>query len=413
MKNKISILGLGYVGLPLAVSLSKFYNVYGFDISSSRIEELKNGIDKNKEILKKDVINKNLNFFHIENIENYSADAFIVTVPTPVYSNLKPNLTFLYEACRSIGKVLKKDNLVIIESTVAPGTTENFCINILSRFSNIPSKKIKICFSPERANPGDKNNILKNVTKVISGNSKQAVLGAFTIYKKIVKKIHISKSIQEAELSKIIENAQRDVNISFMNEVMKISEVYGLNYNDVLDTCKTKWNFVDFKPGLVGGHCVPVDPYYLIDDLKKKKFKSHIISNSRIFNENFTKYIANRIFKLLKNRKMKILFLGINFKNNILDLRNSKYLELINILKKKLNVSLYNFNYINKIKNINLVELNDINKFEVYIIGTKNAQVNNILKKINFFSNKKKIIISLFNTKLSFNKIKNLNLINL
>jgi UDP-N-acetyl-D-galactosamine dehydrogenase len=198
-----------------------------------------------------------------------------------------------------------------------------------------------------------------------------------------------------------------------MNEVMKISEVYGLNYNDVLDTCKTKWNFVDFKPGLVGGHCVPVDPYYLIEDLKKKNFKSHIISNSRSFNENFTKYIANRIFKLLKNRKMKILFLGINFKNNVLDLRNSKYLELINILKKKLNVSLYNFNYINKIKNINLVELNDINKFEVYIVGTKNAQVNNILKKINFFSNKKKIIITLFNTKLSFNKIKNLNLINL
>jgi UDP-N-acetyl-D-galactosamine dehydrogenase len=413
MKSRISIIGLGYVGLPLAVSLAKFYNVYGFDISSSRIEELKNGIDKNKEILKKNIINKDLNFFHIKNIENYSADVFIVTVPTPVYSNLKPNLTFLYEACRSIGKVLKRNNLVIIESTVAPGTTENFCTNILSRFSNIPIKKIKICFSPERANPGDKNNTLKNVTKVISGNSKEAVSGAFKIYKKIVKKIHISKSIKEAELSKIIENSQRDLNISFMNEVMKISEVYKLNYKDVLDTCKTKWNFINFRPGLVGGHCIPVDPYYLMDDLKKKKFKSYIISNSRRFNENFTKYIANRILKLLKNKKKNILFLGINFKENVLDFRNSKYLELINFLKKKHSVALYNFDYKNKVKNINLVELNDVQKFDVYIIGPINSQINNILKKIKHSSINKKIIISLFDNKLKIKNNKNLNLINL
>jgi UDP-N-acetyl-D-galactosamine dehydrogenase len=413
MKNKISIIGLGYVGLPLAVSLSKFYNVYGFDISNKRIEELKNGIDKNKEILKKDIANKNLKIFHIRDIEYYSADIFIVTVPTPVYANLKPNLTFLYKACESIGKVLKKNNIVIIESTVAPGTTEGFCINILSKFSNIPTSKIKICFSPERANPGDKINILKNVTKVISGNSKEAILAAYKVYQKIVKKIHISKSIKEAELSKIIENAQRDLNISFMNEVMKISEVYGLNYNDVVNTCKTKWNFVDFKPGLVGGHCVPVDPYYLINDLKIRKFKSYIISNSRRFNENFTKYIANRIFKLLKNRKKKILFLGINFKDNVLDLRNSKYLELIKILNKKYNVSLYNFDYTNKVKNIKLVELNDINKFDVYIVGTKNPQVNNLLKKIRFSPQRKKILITLFNNKFTFKKNKNLSLINL
>jgi UDP-N-acetyl-D-galactosamine dehydrogenase len=283
----------------------------------------------------------------------------------------------------------------------------------LSKFSNIPRHKIKICFSPERANPGDKNNILKNVTKVISGNSKKAISVAFRIYKKIVKKIHISKSIQEAELSKIIENAQRDLNISFMNEVMKISEVYKLDYKGVLATCKTKWNFINFNPGLVGGHCIPVDPYYLIDDLKKRRFKSYIISNSRRFNENFTKYIAKKIFNFLQNKRRNILFLGINFKENVLDFRNSKYLELINILKKKHSVSLYNLGYKNKIKNINLVDLKDIKKFDVYIVGPINSQVNNILKKITYSLRSKKIIISLFNDNLVLKKNKNLNFINL
>jgi UDP-N-acetyl-D-galactosamine dehydrogenase len=412
MKGKISIIGLGYVGLPLAVSLSKFYHVYGFDISINRVEELKNGIDRNQEILKKDIVNENLKFFHVKDIEKYSADVFIVTVPTPVYSNFKPNLTSLYQACKSVGKVLKKNNLVIIESTVAPGTTEGFCLNILSKFSNISRQKIKICFSPERANPGDNINVLKNVTKVISGNCEEAISTACKLYKKIVKKIHISKSIKEAEFSKIIENAQRDVNISFMNEVMKISEVYKLNYKDVLDTCKTKWNFINFRPGLVGGHCIPVDPYYLIDDLKKKKFKSYIISNSRRFNENFTKYIANRILKLLKNKKKNILFLGINFKENVLDFRNSKYLELINFLKKKHSVALYNFDYKNKVKNVNLVELNDVQKFDVYIIGPINSQINNILKKIKHSVRNKRIIISLFDNKLKIKNNKNLKLIN-
>jgi UDP-N-acetyl-D-galactosamine dehydrogenase len=276
-------------------------------------------------------------------------------VPTPVYANFKPNLTYLYNACKAISKILKKDNLVIIESTVAPGTTENFCINTLSKFSKISGHKINICFSPERANPGDNKNILSNVTKVISRNSKKSIKRAIAIYKKVVKKIHVSTSIMEAELSKIIENAQRDLNISFMNELMKISEIYGLDYNDVLQTCKTKWNFIDFRPGLVGGHCVPVDPYYLIEDLRLRKFKLSIISNSRRFNENFTKYIAYRISKILKNKKQKILFLGINFKDKVLDVRNSKYLELLKILKKKYKykISLFNFNYENKIKNIN------------------------------------------------------------
>jgi UDP-N-acetyl-D-galactosamine dehydrogenase len=412
MKDKISIIGLGYVGLPLAVSLSNFYHVYGFEVSKNRIEELKKGIDKNKEISKKKILNKNLEFINIKDIENYVSDIFIVTVPTPVYTNFKPDLTYLYNACTAISKILKKDNLVIIESTVAPGTTENFCLNILSKFSKIPRHKVNICFSPERANPGDNKNILSNVTKVISGNSKISIKRAEVIYKKVVKKIHVSKSIMEAELSKIIENAQRDLNISFMNELMKISEVYGLDYKDVIQTCKTKWNFIDFKPGLVGGHCVPVDPYYLIEDLRLRKFKSSIIANSRRFNENFTQYIADRISRILKNKKQKILFLGINFKDKVLDIRNSKYLELLKILKKKYKVSLFNFNYQNKIKNINLVELKDINKFNVYIIGAQNLRINALLRKIVSITKTKKTLISLFNNDLKL-KGNNLNLINL
>ena len=412
MKDRIAIIGLGYVGLPLAVSLSSFYNVYGFEVSSNRIEELKKGIDKNKEILKKKILNKNLEFLNIKDIKNYYADIFIVTVPTPVYANFKPDLTYLYDACKAISEILKRDNLVIIESTVAPGTTENFCLSILSKFSKIPRKKINICFSPERANPGDNKNTLNKVTKVISGNSKKSIERADQMYKKIVKKTHISKTIKGAELSKILENAQRDLNISFMNEVMKISEVYGLDYKDVLQTCKTKWNFIDFMPGLVGGHCIPVDPYYLIEDLKLRKFKSTIIANSRRFNENFTNYISDRISKILKNKKKKILFLGVNFKDKVLDIRNSKYLDLIRILNKKYNVSLFNFNYKDRIKNINLAELKDINKFDVYIVGALNFEVNTLLKKIVKTIKTKKILVSLFNNDLKF-KNNNLTLISL
>lgn len=406
MKDKISIIGLGYVGLPLAVSLSDFYHVYGFEVSTNRIEELKKGIDKNKEISKKKILNKNLKFINIKDIENYVSDIFIVTVPTPVYANFKPNLTYLYNACKAISKILKKDNLIIIESTVAPGTTEKFCVNILSKFSKIPSHKINICFSPERANPGDNKNILSNVTKVISGNSKKSIKRAIAIYKKVVKKIHVSKSIMEAELSKIIENAQRDLNISFMNELMRISEVYGLDYNDVLQTCKTKWNFIDFKPGLVGGHCVSVDPYYLIEDLKKKKFKTTIISRTRNYNEKFVVYIAKKIIEIINKQKIKkILFYGISFKDNVLDLRNSKYLEIINIISKKYKITAYLEKNQKLFKKFDSTYLLDINKYNIFIIGSKNNQTKKIIKKIiNKRSNPKKIVISLFDENKYFKK---------
>jgi UDP-N-acetyl-D-galactosamine dehydrogenase len=406
MKDKISIIGLGYVGLPLAVSLSDFYHVYGFEVSTNRIEELKKGIDKNKEISKKKILNKNLKFINIKDIENYVSDIFIVTVPTPVYANFKPNLTYLYNACKAISKILKKDNLIIIESTVAPGTTEKFCVNTLSKFSKIPSHKINICFSPERANPGDNKNILSNVTKVISGNSKKSIKRAIAIYKKVVKKIHVSKSIMEAELSKIIENAQRDLNISFMNELMRISEVYGLDYNDVLQTCKTKWNFIDFKPGLVGGHCVSVDPYYLIEDLKKKKFKTTIISRTRNYNEKFVVYIAKKIIEIINKQKIKkILFYGISFKDNVLDLRNSKYLEIINIISKKYKITAYLEKNQKLFKKFDSTYLLDINKYNIFIIGSKNNQTKKIIKKIiNKRSNPKKIVISLFDENKYFKK---------
>ena len=395
MKNKICIIGLGYVGLPLATSLANYHQVIGVDISKKRVEDLKRGYDQNKEISKKKILNKNLKFYENKDLKDNKFDIFIITVPTPVNQIKKPNLSSLIDACKLISKFFKKRNLLIVESTVSPGTTENICKKIISNYSKIKNKDIQICFSPERINPGDKKNTLNKINKVISGNSRVAIKKAYTIYKKIVKKVYIADNIKSAEISKIFENAQRDVNISLMNELLKICELYNIDYNEVLRICSTKWNFSYFKPGLVGGHCVPVDPYYLLEDLKKKKFKSHIIKNSRDYNEKFVKFIAEKITaftRKIKNKK--ILFCGISFKNNVLDTRNSKYFELYNILKKKNNITLYEKN------------INNLQSYNIYIFGSYNLKTNNLINKIKKMKNKK-IVISLFND-LNLKNINNL-----
>ncbi len=385
MKNKICIIGLGYVGLPLATSLANNNHVVGVDISKKRIENLKKGYDQNQEISKKSILNKNLKFYENEDLKNNNFDIFIITVPTPVNKIKKPDLSALINACKFVSKFFKKKNLLIIESTVSPGTTENICKKIISNYSKIKNNDIQICFSPERINPGDKKNTLNKINKVISGNSKAAIKKAYTIYKKIVKKVFIADNIKSAEISKIFENAQRDVNISLMNELLKICELYNIDYNEVLRICSTKWNFSYFKPGLVGGHCVPVDPYYLLEDLKKKKFKSQIIKNSRDYNEKFVKFIAEKIIVLTKKIKnKKILFCGINFKNNVLDTRNSKYFDLYKILKMKNKITLYQKNITN------------LQNYNIYIFGSYNLKTNYLINKIRKGKNKK-IVISLFN----------------
>tara|TARA_B100001057_G_scaffold489363_1_gene575463 strand:- start:3233 stop:4456 length:1224 start_codon:yes stop_codon:yes gene_type:complete len=400
MKSNILVIGLGYVGLPLALSLSKYYNVFGFDISKKRVNELKRGYDCNKETSKNLILKSKIKFFYDDKEYDYKTNVFIVTVPTPVNAKNKPNLKSLISACKFISKKVKKNDLIIIESTIAPGTTENYCLKLISKGSKVKKKDLNICFSPERINPGDKINNLNNLVKIISGNSKKTIKLASKIYEKITKKVLPADSIKSAELAKIVENAQRDLNISFMNEVYKICDLYKLNYKHVLSLCKTKWNFINFHPGLVGGHCVPVDPYYLIDAIKKKGFKSELIEISRKVNENFVNYISTKILKIIKPIKNKnILFHGINFKDNVFDRRNSKF----DLIYKK----------IKKIYYSNLILLDDIKynkkfnseKYNILIIGSKNLKTQRIINNFKKNKNSNKILINIFgNIKLRSNK---------
>ncbi len=407
MKNNILVIGLGYVGLPLAINLSKYYKVIGFDKSIKRIIELKKGKDRNEEVSKNEILKSKIKFSFDEKELNSKIDTFIITVPTPVNAKKKPDIRNLISACKLISKKIKKNNLIIIESTIAPGTTEDVCLDLISKKSKVNRRDLNICFSPERINPGDKINNLKNLVKIISGNSKKSINSAFKIYKKVSKKVVLADSIKAAELAKIVENAQRDLNISFMNELYKICDLYKLNYKHVLSLCKTKWNFVDFQPGLVGGHCVPVDPYYLIESIKKKGFKSEVLSLSRKVNENFVDYISNKILKFLKPiKKKKIFFYGINFKDNVLDRRNSKfyliYKNLEKIYKKKLTLG----------DDINDGKAIDFRKYNVLITGSKNSKTYKIINRFKRNNNSKKIIINIFGH-LSLTSNKKLRIINI
>lgn len=407
MKNNILVIGLGYVGLPLALSLSKHHNVYGFDKSIKRINDLKKGQDYNKETLKKEIKKSNIKFLSNENDINNQINVFIVTVPTPVNIKKKPDIRNLISACKLISKKVKKDDLIIIESTVAPSTTENICLNLISNNSKIKKKDLNICFSPERINPGDKKNNLKNLNKIISGNSSKSIRLAKKIYEKVAKKVVIADSIKSAELAKIIENAQRDLNISFMNELYKICDLYKLDYKHVLSLCKTKWNFIDFEPGLVGGHCVPVDPYYLIEDIKKKGLRSDVLALSRKVNENFVDYISKKIIKIIKNIKHKnIFFYGVNFKDNVYDKRNSKFFSIFKNIKKVYNKQIILGDDIKFKKKI------DLKKYNIIITGSKHSETYKIINKFKRDQKSKKIIINIFgNLKLSSDK--NLKVINI
>lgn len=406
-KYKISIIGLGYVGLPLAASLSKYFEVSGFDISNERIEELKKKFDRNKEV--KSSLLHDINFDNIKNLKKNYFDIFIITVPTPVYPNKKPDLNCLISACEAVAIAMKKKSIVIIESTVAPGMTNGICAKILSKYSKIKNIKNNLAFSPERANPGDQKNILKNVTKVISSNNNKTLKIIKNVYSKIVKKIHNASSIEEAELAKIVENTQRDINIAYINEIMKISEIYKLDYRKLIKTCSTKWNFIKFKPGLVGGHCIPVDPYYLIDDLKKKKIQSFIIKNSRKFNESFVDFIVKKInsYLTIKNFK-KVIFTGLSFKDNVIDIRNSKYLEIFNKIKYKKKIFVLSGEN-KEIKSINKINSISEHKFDAIIVGSYNDYSKKILNYIN--KNYKKITIIKIFGDINFKNKKNFKII--
>lgn len=344
--KKIAIIGQGYVGLPLAIAFSEFFPVIGFDINETRITELKGGIDRTLEMDSDELKRARDLFISSNHSKGYDASAsvqdiadanvYIVTVPTPIDSYNSPDLSPLLAASKMIGQLLKAGDLVIYESTVYPGCTEEECIPVLEKASGLKfNQDFFVGYSPERINPGDKVNSLQKVMKVTSGSTPEAGLAVDALYKTIIEAgTHLAPSIKVAEAAKVIENAQRDVNISFMNELALIFDRVGIDTQDVLDAAGTKYNFLRFKPGLVGGHCISVDPYYLAQKATQLGYHPHVILSGREVNDHIASFIASKVVKLMiqKNIKFegaKALVLGITFKENCPDIRNSKVIDMI------------------------------------------------------------------------------------
>ena len=342
MNTKIAIIGLGYVGLPLAHAFSTKYKVVGFDIAQWRIDELKKGIDRTLELSEaqvKEAIDNGMEFTDDPN-DIADCNIYIVTVPTPIDEHKRPNLTPLIKASETIGKVLKKDDIVIYESTVYPGATEERCVPILEKFSGLKFNEDFYCgYSPERINPGDKEHTVTKILKVTSGSTPEIAKKVDQLYASIITAgTHLAPSIKVAEAAKVIENAQRDINIAFVNELAIIFNKLGIDTNAVLEAAGTKWNFLPFKPGLVGGHCIGVDPYYLTYKAQEIGYNPEIILAGRRLNDNMGIYVANQVIKLMikKGHKIegaKVLVLGITFKENCPDIRNSRVIDVINELK--------------------------------------------------------------------------------
>jgi len=346
---KIVVIGMGYVGLPLALLLSKKNNVIGYDINSKKINQLKRSIDNTNEVEKK-IFNKAKKIL-FTNDTSYlkNSDFFIIAVPTPIKKNKEPDLRLLKKATILVAKNIKNQSVVILESTVFPGTTENICVPIIKKISKLEYinknsfknnvKGFYCGFCPERVNPGDKEHTIDKITKVISGSNQYAIKKINNLYKSICKKIYISNSIKTAEAAKIIENTQRDINIALINELSKIFKLLKIDTREVLATAGTKWNFSKYFPGMVGGHCIGVDPYYLTYKSKSVGFKPNVILAGRKINDGMSNYILKNILKLYKKKninyiKSKILFVGCSFKENVTDTRNSKSIELIKKLHK-------------------------------------------------------------------------------
>jgi UDP-N-acetyl-D-glucosamine/UDP-N-acetyl-D-galactosamine dehydrogenase len=334
--EKIAIIGLGYVGLPLAVEFGKVIDVVGFDINQGRIAELKSGIDRTLEVDKQELQSaKKLTFsFQAQDIKE--ANYFIVTVPTPVDEYRKPDLTPLESASRAVGSVLKKGDIVIYESTVYPGCTEEVCVPILEKVSGLKFNVDFYCgYSPERINPGDKLHRVADIKKVTSGSTPEIAEKVDQLYKRIIKAgTYKASSLKVAEAAKVIENSQRDINIAFVNELALIFQRIGIDTHEVLEAASTKWNFLPFKPGLVGGHCIGVDPYYLTYKAESLGYHPEVILSGRRINDTMGIYIANEVIKLMARNRLpiyggKALVLGLTFKENCPDIRNSKVVDVV------------------------------------------------------------------------------------
>lgn len=355
---KIAVIGLGYVGLPLAVEFARHFSVTGFDINATRVEQLKNGQDQTREVepelLQQVAVemhgerNKGL-FCSCQLSDIAHCDVYIITVPTPVDKYNRPDLTPLYRASETVGKVLKTGDIVVYESTVYPGVTEDECVPVLEKVSGLKFNEDFFCgYSPERINPGDKVHTVTKIQKITSGSTPEVADKVDELYRHIiVAGTHKAASIKVAEAAKVIENAQRDINIAFVNELAKIFNRMNIDTHDVLAAAATKWNFLPFKPGLVGGHCIGVDPYYLAQKAQEVGYHPEIILAGRRLNDGMGGYVAHEVVKLMirKNIPIKhsdILVLGITFKENCPDVRNTRVVDIIRELKSYLaNVTVY------------------------------------------------------------------------
>ena len=382
---KIAVVGLGYVGLPLAVEFGKNRNVIGFDINSERINDLNNKVDSTLEISSEDLLqSKKLSFTNdVDNISK--CNVFIITVPTPIDKNNSPNLIPLRKASEMIAKILKKGDLVIYESTVYPGATEEVCVPILSDISNLEfNKDFFVGYSPERINPGDKENTLTTIKKITSGSTPEIASYVNELYLSIILAgTHLASSIKVAEAAKVIENTQRDLNIAVINEFAKIFNTLNIDTQEVLDAAGTKWNFLHFKPGLVGGHCISVDPYYLTHKAKEVGYQPEVILAGRRINDGMGSYVATQLVKELSRKKIRIdeaniLILGFTFKGDCPDVRNTKIIDVYKELcSYNMNVDVHDHwaskTEVKKNYGINLLNKLDHDKYDAIVIAVDHS----------------------------------------
>ena len=341
--KKLAIIGLGYVGLPLCIEFAKKYPTVGFDILQRRVDELRKGRDRTLEVddVELQAVNAETGLQYTTSLDDIAdCNVYIVTVPTPIDKNRRPDLRPLLGASETVGKVLKKGDIVIYESTVYPGATEDDCVPVLEKFSGLKFNEDFFCgYSPERINPGDKEHRVTTIKKVTSGSTPEIARQVDDLYKSIITAgTHLAPSIKVAEAAKVIENAQRDVNIGFVNELSMIFNKMGIRTCDVLEAAGTKWNFLPFKPGLVGGHCIGVDPYYLTQKAQELGYNPEMLLAGRRINDNMGIYVANQVVKLMIRKSQKVegarvLVLGIVFKENCPDIRNSRVIDVIRELQ--------------------------------------------------------------------------------
>tara|TARA_B100000674_G_C37946800_1_gene965304 strand:+ start:1270 stop:2532 length:1263 start_codon:yes stop_codon:yes gene_type:complete len=415
VKIKVGVLGLGYVGLPLAVELSKNKKVVGYDINSKRIAHLNKNIDHNKEISSTNLKKSKKNLFFTSDANNLiDCNFYIVTVPTPVNKRKQPDLSLLKSATQVVANNLRKNDIVVFESTVYPGVTEEICVPILEKYSKLKFNHDFYCgYSPERINPGDKVHTIDKVVKITSGSNKYSAKIIDQVYSEVTNgNTFQASSIKVAEAAKVIENTQRDINIALMNELSQIFNKLDIDTNAVLEAANTKWNFLKFTPGLVGGHCIGVDPYYLTHKAKEVGIKPKIILAGRETNDGMSKYISNKlinIFKNTKNNVKKILIMGATFKEDCPDIRNSKVFDITeNLIKEGYKVNIYDPNAFWTVEakkfQKNIIKKPKKEFYDCIILAVPHKNfIKQGFKKIKYFGNDDFIFIDLKN---KFPKIK-------